>query len=169
MSQSSSRNSNRFLKKNNSIPKMIRRIRPVARIIKINTEISRIKRAQFVRREKYLEWDETWIPRVDIYEKKREIIVEAEIPGVTESDITITVQSNRVEIKGTKKEGLSSDGIKFLRLEREFGSFRRLVALPTTVLPDKAKAFLENGVLIILLKKYITTEDKPEETYGRKG
>jgi len=148
---------------------MIRRITPTAKIIKINTEISRIKRAQFVQREKFLEWDETWIPRVDIYEKPREIIVEAEIPGVPQSDITITVQSNRVEIKGTKKEGITSKGIKFLRLEREFGSFRRLVALPTTVAPDKAKAFLENGVLIILLKKYIATEDKPEESYGGKG
>jgi len=148
---------------------MIRRITPTAKIIKINTEISRIKRAQFVQREKFLEWDETWIPRVDIYEKPREIIVEAEIPGVPQSDITITVQSNRVEIKGTKKEGITSEGIKFLRLEREFGSFRRLVALPTTVAPDKAKAFLENGVLIILLKKYIATEDKPEESYGGKG
>jgi HSP20 family protein len=147
---------------------MIRRIKPIARIVKINTEINRIKRAPFVRREKYLEWDETWIPRVDIYEKPREIIVEAEIPGVTQSDITITVQSNRVEIEGTKKEGISSERIKFLRLEREFGSFRRLVALPTTVAPDKAKAFLENGVLILLLKKYITKEDKPEETHGRK-
>ncbi len=148
---------------------MIRRIKPAARIIKINTEINRIKRAQFVRREKYLAWDETWIPRVDIYEKPREIIVEAEIPGVPASEISITVQSNRVEIKGTKKEGLSSNGIKFLRLEREFGSFRRLVALPATVVPDKAKAFLENGVLMIFLKKYFTAEDTPEETHGRKG
>jgi HSP20 family protein len=139
---------------------MIRRIKPVSRIIKINTEIGRIKRAPFVRREKLLQWDETWIPRVDIYEKPREIIVEAEIPGVAESDITITVQSNRVEIRGMKKESISSEKIKYLRLEREFGSFRRLVALPSTVSPDKAKAFMENGVLILLLKKYFPKEDK---------
>jgi HSP20 family protein len=139
---------------------MIRKIKPISRIVKINTEIDRIKREPLARREKFLEWDESWIPRVDIYEKKREIIVEAEIPGVSQSDITITVQSNRVEIKGMKKESISSEKIKYLRLEREFGSFRRLVALPSTVSPDKAKAFLENGVLVLLLKKYFPKEDK---------
>jgi len=139
---------------------MIRRITPVSRIIKINTEISRISQGPLVRREKFLDWDETWIPRVDIYEKSREIIVEAEIPGVPQSDITITVQSNRVEIKGMKKENISSKKIRYLRLEREFGSFRRFVALPSTVVPDKAKAFLENGVLTLFLKKYIPKEDK---------
>jgi HSP20 family protein len=139
---------------------MVRKIKPVSRVIKINTEISRIKREPLVRREKFLDWDESWIPRVDIYEKPREIIAEVEIPGVAQSDITITVQSNRVEIKGMKKESVSSEKIKFLRLEREFGGFRRLVALPSTVVPDKAKAFLENGVLILLLKKYIPKEDR---------
>lgn len=139
---------------------MIRKIKPVSRIIRINTEINRIRREPLVRREKFLDWDETWIPRVDIYEKHREIIVEAEIPGVPQSDITITVQSNRVEIKGMKKESVSSETIRYLRLEREFGSFRRLVALPGTVVPDKAKAFLENGVLILLLKKYNPKEEQ---------
>ena len=139
---------------------MIRRIKPVSRIIKISTEISRIKREPVVPRQKFLDWDETWIPRVDIYEKPKEIVVEAEIPGVAQSDITITVQSNRAEIRGMKKENLSSEKIKYLRLEREFGSFRRLVALPGTVVPDKAKAFLENGVLILRLRKYFPKEDK---------
>jgi HSP20 family protein len=139
---------------------MIRRIKPVSRVIKINTEIDRIKREPLVRREKFLEWDESWVPRVDIYEKPREIIVEVEIPGVAQSDITITVQSNRLEIKGMKKESVASEKIKFLRLEREFGGFRRLVALPSTVVPDKAKAFLENGVLLLHLKKYVPNEDK---------
>jgi HSP20 family protein len=139
---------------------MIRRIKPISRIIKIDNEISRIKRAPLVQRQKFLEWDETWVPRVDIYEKPKEIIVEAEIPGVAQSEIVITVQSNRVEIKGMKKENISSEKIKYLRLEREFGSFRRLVALPSTVVPDRAKAFLENGVLILLLKKYFPKEDK---------
>jgi HSP20 family protein len=97
---------------------------------------------------------------VDIYEKAKEIVVEAEIPGVGAADIMITVHSNRVEIKGRKKEGVSSEKIRFLRLEREFGSFRRLVALPSTVVPDKAKAFLENGVLALRLKKYLPHEEK---------
>jgi HSP20 family protein len=137
---------------------MIRKIKPVSRIIKISTEIDRIKRAPVPRSDRGLDLDENWIPRVDVYEKPREIIVEAEIPGVVQGDITITVQSSRVEIRGMKKEHIPSEKIRYLRLEREFGSFRRLVGLPSTVLPERAKAFLQNGVLTLRLLKF-----RPEE------
>jgi HSP20 family protein len=139
---------------------MVRKIKPVSRVIRIETEIERIRRAAAPRRERLLDWDENWIPRVDVYEKPGEIIVEAEIPGVGQADLVITVQSSRVEIKGMKRERGSSESIRYLRLEREFGSFRRLVALPATVSPDKAKAFLNNGVLTIQLKKYQPEEDE---------
>ncbi len=138
---------------------MIRKIKPVSRIIRIETKIDRIKRTPAPPRDKLMDWDENWIPRVDVYEKPGEIIVEAEVPGIGQSDLVITVQSNRVEIRGMKKERGASARIRYLRLEREFGSFRRLVALPATVMPDKAKAFLANGVLTIQLKKYLPKED----------
>ena len=139
---------------------MIRKIKPASRIIKISTEINRIKRAPVTPGGRFLDLDENWIPRVDVYEKPREIIVEAEIPGIAQADIIITVQSSRVEIRGMKKENIPSEKIRYLRLEREFGSFRRLVALPATVLPDRAKAFLQNGVLTLHLLKFVPEEDK---------
>jgi HSP20 family protein len=138
---------------------MIRKIKPASRVIKISTEIDRIKRAPVPRSNRGLDLDENWIPRVDVYEKPLEIIVEAEIPGVVQTDIIITVQSSRVEIRGMKKEHIPSEKIHYLRLEREFGSFRRLVALPATVLPDRAKGFLQNGVLTLHLKKFMPEED----------
>lgn len=139
---------------------MVKRIQPVSRIIKIDAEVRRIRSWQGVKESPGSSWALHWIPRVDIYEKKEEIIVEAEVPGVAETDIEITVQSNRVELKGQKKENLSSSKVRFLRLEREFGPFRRLVVLPGTVVPEKAKAFLSNGVLTLWLKKYLTEEDR---------
>jgi HSP20 family protein len=137
---------------------MIRKIKPVSRLVKITTEIDRIKRDPTIRREGFVGWDERWQPRVDICEKLREVIVEVELPGVPQSDILITVQSNRVEIKGTKKGAPPSEDIRYLRLEREFGRFRRLVALPCAVVPDKARAFLHNGILAIFLVKYLPRE-----------
>jgi HSP20 family protein len=134
---------------------MIRKIKPAFRVIKISTEIDRIKRAPVPHVNRLLDLDENWIPRVDVYEKPREIIVEAEVPGVAQADIIITVQSSRLEIRGMKKENMPSDRIRYLRLEREFGSFRRLVALPATVLPERAKAFLRNGVLTLHLTKFV--------------
>jgi len=141
---------------------MVRKIKPVSRVIRISTEINRIKRAPVANLSRVLDLDENWIPRVDVYEKPREIIVEAEIPGVAQTDIIITVQSSRVEVRGMKKESVPSEKISYLRLEREFGSFRRLVGLPATVLPDRAKAFLQNGVLTLRLVKFMP--DKDSET-----
>lgn len=139
---------------------MVRKIKPISRVIRIEAEIERIRRADAPRREPFLDWDENWIPRVDVYEKRAEIIVEAEVPGVSQADLVITVQSSRVEIRGMKQDRGPSEKIRYLRLEREFGSFRRMVALPAAVFPDKAKAFLDNGVLTIRLKKYLPEEDK---------
>ncbi len=139
---------------------MVKKIKPVSRVVTIDAEISKIKREPLSRRDQSPLWDAAWLPRVDVYEKADEIIVEAEIPGVNPSEISITVQSSRVEIKGMKREAASSAKIRYLRLEREFGGFRRLVALPATVAPDKARAFLENGVLTLRLKKYVPHEDK---------
>lgn len=148
---------------------MVRRIKPVPRIIKIGTEIKRIQRESIARAGRYPNWDETWIPRVDIYEKAREIVVEAEIPGVAASDISITVQSNRVEFEGRKKEVVASGKIRYLLLEREFGGFRRLVPLPATVVPDQARAYLENGVVTLYLKKYLPDETKRTDPDREKG
>lgn len=139
---------------------MVKRIRPISRLIRIEAEVNRIRSRRVMKQEYAAVWGTNWIPRVDIYEKPKELIVEAEIPGVLESDVEITVQSNRVEIQGQKREGFSSRQIKFLRLEREFGSFRRLIPLPATVVPEKARAFLSNGVLRLYLKKYLVEEEK---------
>ncbi len=142
---------------------MVRRIKPVSRKVKFKTEVDRIQRAQVVRRDTVPRFDEFWLPAVDIFEKAGELVVEAEIPGVSPADIMITVQSNRVEVKGMKKEAATSERVSYLRLERTFGRFRRLVALPCTVVPDKARAFLDNGVLIIVLIKYQPPENAEVE------
>ncbi len=139
---------------------MVRKIKPVFSIIRIETKIDRIRRAPSPRHDRFLDWDENWIPRVDVYEKPGEIVVEAELPGVGQSELVIAVQNSRVEIKGMKKGHGSSGGSRYLRLEREFGSFRRLVALPATIVPDGAKAFLHNGVLTLQLKKYVPEDDE---------
>ena len=142
---------------------MVRRIKPVSRSVKFQTEVDRIRRDRVVRKDTVPRLDELWLPAVDIFEKAGEIVVEAEIPGVSQADIMITVQSNRVEIKGAKKEAAPSGKARYLRLEREFGRFRRLIALPCTVVPDKARAFLDSGVLIILLIKYQPAENAEVE------
>jgi HSP20 family protein len=97
---------------------------------------------------------------VDISEKQDEVIVNVELPGVAQKDISILLHSNRVEIKGIKRERRSRRPVKYFRLEREFGTFRRIVFLPSAVVPERSKALLENGILTITLKKYRKKKEK---------
>ena len=97
---------------------------------------------------------------MDVYEKEEEIVIETEVPGIPPNDISIYLYSSRIEIKGVKKEDVCPSGIKYMRLEREYGKFRRTIALPCSVLPEKAKAVLENGILTLTLKKYKKKREK---------
>ena len=133
---------------------MVKTIKPVSRIIKIEAEINRIAGEVFVQNKELLGLDESWVPCVDISEREDDLIVEVELPGVDQNGITILLYSSRIEVKGIKKENLPSSPFKFLRLEREYGTFRRFIFLPSAIEPEKAKATLENGILTISLKKY---------------
>jgi len=132
---------------------MVKRIKPVSRTIKIEAEVSRVVEEVFIHNKDLLGLDESWVPCVDVSERGNDLFVKVELPGVEEKDVLILLYSSRLEIKGFKKESLPDSGFKFLRLEREYGNFRRFVFLPTSVRSDRAKASLENGVLTIHLKK----------------
>ena len=133
---------------------MVKKIKPVSRVVKIEAEINKIFGEFFSQKKDVLGLDESWIPSVDISEKEDEVIVKVELPGVHQKDISIILYSNRIEIKGIKRERRSRSRIRYFRLEREFGTFRRIIFLPSAVDPEKSKALLKNGILTILLKKY---------------
>ncbi len=139
---------------------MIRKIRPVSRIVKIEAEIDRIFGEFFSQENELIGLDESWVPCVDISEKGNEVIVAVELPGVAQKDITILLHSNRLEIKGVKREKQPQSNIKYHRLEREYGTFRRFVFLPSAVVPERSRALLENGILTIILKKFRRKKEK---------
>lgn len=132
---------------------MSKKIRPVSRTIKIEAEINKIAGEVFLKKRDLLGLDESWVPCVDLSENKTDIHVEVELPGVEQKDIQIVFYGNRIEVKGQKKEVPIGKQIKYLRLEREYGPFRRFIFLPNAVHHAKTRASLENGVLTIQFKK----------------
>jgi HSP20 family protein len=139
---------------------MVKKIRPVSRVVKIEAEINRIFGEFFSQKKDMLGLDESWVPCVDISEKEDQVTVKVELPGVIPDDITILLHSNRIEVKGIKKERRSHTPVRYFRLEREYGTFRRIAFLPSAVVPEKSKAVLENGVLTVNLKKYRKKKEK---------
>lgn len=139
---------------------MVKKIKPVSRTVKIEAEIDKIVGEVFFQKSDYLGLDESWVPCVDLSEKQDEIMVAVELPGVVKKDINILLHSSRIEINGLKKESLPQGKIKYHRLEREYGTFRRHIFLPSIVIPERAKALMENGILYVVLKKYKRKRDK---------
>ncbi|MBN1272259.1 MAG: Hsp20/alpha crystallin family protein [Candidatus Aminicenantes bacterium] len=137
-----------------------KKIKPVTRIVKIEAEINRIAEEVFFDGNEVLGLDESWIPLVDITESPDRIIVKAEVPGVDQKDIIILLFSSRIEIKGVKREHQGFKSIRYHRLERQYGNFRRFVFLPCSVRPEGAQAMLENGELTIYLNKMKREREK---------
>ncbi|UCD58800.1 MAG: Hsp20/alpha crystallin family protein, partial [Candidatus Hydrogenedentota bacterium] len=105
------------------------------------------------------EWD--WAPAVDVVEHDDKMVVKAELPGMTEKDVDISVEENVLTIKGEKKTEEEKKEKSYHRLERSYGMFQRSFILPTWVTPDKAKASFKDGVLEIELPK--SEEVKPKQ------
>jgi HSP20 family protein len=108
------------------------------------------------------EWSEgVWNPSVDISETKDNVIIKAEIPGLSKEDVKISMQDNMLTLTGEKKQEKEEKEANYHRVERSYGAFSRSFALPTSVKSDKIKATYKDGVLFITLPK--TEEVKPKE------
>lgn len=92
-------------------------------------------------------------PRVDVSETDKEIKVSAELPGMDEKDIEVTLNKDSLTIKGEKKEEKEDKGKDYYRMERSYGSFSRTIPLPLEVETDRAEATFKKGVLTVTLPK----------------
>lgn len=92
-------------------------------------------------------------PRVDVSETEKEVKVVAELPGLDEKDIQLELQQDALVISGEKKSESEDKGKNYHRVERSFGSFTRMVPLPTAVEADKVEAEFKKGVLTVTLPK----------------
>jgi HSP20 family protein len=90
---------------------------------------------------------------MDVKETDKEIVVEAELPGIDDKDISLSLQDGILTIKGEKKLERDEEKENYRMMERRHGSFQRSVRLPETVDEDKVEASFNNGVLKVSLPK----------------
>jgi len=94
-----------------------------------------------------------FMPRVDVKEDDKEIKVTAELPGMDEKDIDITLSRDSLTIKGEKLEETEDKGKDYYHTERRYGSFHRTIPLSAEVDESKAEANFKKGILKIKLPK----------------
>jgi HSP20 family protein len=94
-------------------------------------------------------------PRIDIEEEEAAIRVRAEIPGIDEKELNVTLEDHILTISGEKREEKKEEDKKknYVFSERRFGSFCRKIAVPEGIKVDEIKAEYKNGVLNIELPK----------------
>jgi len=94
-----------------------------------------------------------WSPRVNLSENEKELVVSAELPGMYEKNIDVSVSNDVLSIRGEKTEEKEEKEQDYHRVERRFGTFQRDIPLPAEVESDKVDATFKNGVLTIHLPK----------------
>jgi len=100
-------------------------------------------------------------PRVDVLDTDKEVTVTAELPGLGENDVELSLTSDALTIKGEKKAEREDKGKGYYRMERSYGAFSRTIPLPAEIESAKVDAKFTKGILTVTLPK---TEKARQET-----
>lgn len=108
-------------------------------------------------------YNEAWYPRIDVSEDENAIHVKADVPGINEKDINVTVEKGVLTISGEKKEERKEEDDKrrYIVSERSYGSFSRTIQLPDAIKADEIRASFKDGVLTVEVPK--AEEVKPRK------
>jgi HSP20 family protein len=102
-----------------------------------------------------------WSPQVEVFERGGELVVRADLPGMTKDDVEVDIAGNALVIRGERRSERDEKEEGYYRTERSYGSFYRAISLPEGVAGENAEATFRNGVLEI-------TMPAPERTERRR-
>ena len=96
---------------------------------------------------------ESYMPAIDMYEDKDNVIVEAQLAGMDPENVDLAIENDVLTIKGESEKKNEVEDKNYYRKEIKRGSFYRNIPMPTPVEDDKAKAVVEEGVLKVTIPK----------------
>jgi len=99
------------------------------------------------------QWAGNFMPAVNLSETDKEYHVTAELPGMDEKDIELTLNRDALVIRGEKKQETEDKGKGYYRMERSYGTFHRSIPLPQEIDAEQVNASFNKGVLTITLPK----------------
>ncbi len=92
-------------------------------------------------------------PSLDVYENADALCIELEIPGVNPDEVNVEVVGRTLVIAGMKRDPLVNKGVRYIRMERGFGKFRREMDIPEIFDLEKVDAGFSDGILIIRIAR----------------
>jgi HSP20 family protein len=101
-----------------------------------------------------------WIPAMDLVETREYFVLKADLPGMTENDISVEVENNVLTISGERKTEHEAEAEGYYRIERASGAFSRSLTLPEGIDADAVKARFEGGVLEVRVPKPLDVQPR---------
>jgi HSP20 family protein len=101
-----------------------------------------------------------WMPVVDLYETNDDLVLNVELPGVQEKDISLSITGDMLTIKGERQFNQPLKDDSYLHMERVYGKFERSVQLPKPIQADRVTATFHDGVLEVKLQKAEAVKSK---------
>jgi HSP20 family protein len=99
-----------------------------------------------------MEFDKVeWVPRIEVLQNNGQLMVRADLPGLTKDDVNVELMDDMLTISGERKEEKEEKREGFYRSERSYGSFYREIPLPEGAKTEEAAATFRNGVLEITM------------------
>ena len=95
----------------------------------------------------------SWVPSVDVWETDSDVVYAFDLPCIPEDKISVEVEEGSLTVTGERERTEKTEGDRFYRYERRFGSFERSIGLPQGVKEDEIKADYKDGVLEIRVPK----------------
>jgi HSP20 family protein len=107
-------------------------------------------------------------PQLDVSETDQEMQIAAELPGIDEKNIEVTVADDMLTIQGEKQEERDQKERNYHLMERSYGTFSRMLRLPFAVDPQQVKAAFKDGVLRITIPKPKEVQQKTQRIEVRR-
>ncbi|MGH2668602.1 MAG: Hsp20/alpha crystallin family protein [bacterium] len=92
-----------------------------------------------------------WSPSIEAFQRGDELVIRAELPGLSKDDIKIEVHDEELTIQGERRQEHKEERGGFYRSERSYGSFYRTIPLPEGARAEAAKASFRDGVLEVVI------------------
>ena len=102
-----------------------------------------------------------WTPQVEVFERNGELVVRADLPGLTKDEVKVEVGDGGITIEGERREQKEEKRDGFYHSERHYGKFYRRLPLPEGINMQEANATFRDGVLEITMEAPKRTDTKP--------
>lgn len=93
------------------------------------------------------------VPRVDVFEREGDIVIKAELPGIKQEDVDLSIEGDDLVLRAEQREEREVKDENWYRMERSYGSLYRRLPLPEGTKAEAVKAALSDGVLEITVPK----------------